>query len=233
MVKPILIFIVAFLSAIIFVLTIILILVIKQIDRITKLKARQYSAYQDYLEKGKTVFLGDSLTEFFRIEEFFHQFNPYNRGIASDKTIGVLERLESNVIALKPSKVFLQIGTNDLNSKKQLRQNLLVNIKEILLRLKENLPNAQIYFISLYPVNRKAKFFSIFFVGKRKNNDIAAINSEVEAFCNDNNFVYIDIYNNLLDENGNLNKKYTIEGLHLNFEGYCLIASLLFPYLEA
>ena len=206
MVKPILIFIVAFLSALIFVLIFILILVLKQVDRIAKLKARQYSLYHDYLEKDKIVFLGDSLTEFFRVEEFFHRYNPYNRGIASDKTIGVLERLESNVIALKPSKVFLQIGTNDLNCKKRLRQNVSTNIKEILLRLKENLPNAQIYFISLYPVNRKAKFFSIFFVGKRKNKDIAAINSEIENFCNDNNIIYIDIYSNLLDEKGNLNK---------------------------
>lgn len=230
--KPVFIVLISFFSATILVLAFILLLVFKPIKRSTKLKARQYSLYRDYTEKGGIVFLGDSLTEFFRIEEFFHAHNPYNRGIAADTSADVLERLQTNVIDLKPRKVFLQIGTNDLNSiKKNRKETTVANIKTILTKLRENLPEAEIFFISLYPVNRKAKFFSPFFVGKRKNEDIVVINSEIKSFCKQNSFLYIDVYSHLLDEKGNLDANYTFEGLHLNFEGYRKIAEILKPHL--
>lgn len=232
MIEPILIFFLAFLSAVIIVLVFILILIIKQIKRIAKLKARQYALFRDFTEKERIIFLGDSLTEFYRIEEFFHTYNPYNRGIAGDKTMDVLERLETNVIDLKPSKVFLQIGTNDLAGlKKASKEAVIENIKKILRRLQEALPRAELYFLSLYPINKKAKFFSIFFVLSRNNKDIKAINEQIETFCKTNNISYIDVYSHLLDEKGNLNKNYTIEGLHLNFEGYKKITGILRPYL--
>ena len=62
---------------------------------------------------GKIVFLGDSLIDFFPIQDFFPRVKIYNRGIAGDTTKDLLKRLD-NVIELKPSKLFLQIGTNDL-----------------------------------------------------------------------------------------------------------------------
>ncbi|HHZ11377.1 MAG TPA: lysophospholipase [Acholeplasmataceae bacterium] len=230
--NPIAIFIISFLGAAILVLLLVVVFILKQIKRSTKLKARQYSLYGDYAVKGETVFLGDSLTEFFRIEEFFHAHNPYNRGIAGDTTDDVLERLESNVIDLEPSKVFLQIGTNDLEARKKGKKEMTVeNIKKILSRLQEALPEGEIYFLSLYPVNRKAKFFSPFFVRGRKNEDIVKINAAVKTFCEEKGITFIDVYSRLVDENGNLNKDYTFEGLHLSFEGYKKVVEAVKPYL--
>ncbi len=231
---PLLIFFVAFLAAIILVLSFVIIMIFISLSRSTKLKARQYLRYSDYVVKNSIVFLGDSLTEFFPIEEFFHSFNPYNRGIASDNTAGVLERLETNVINIEPQKVFLQIGTNDLvGAKRRKKEDIIKNIQEILRRLREGLPKCELYFISLYPVNKKAHFLSIFFVNRRKNKDIMAINHEINTYCEKNNITYIDVYNHLTDDDGNLKKEYTVEGLHINYEGYRLISRLLLPYLES
>ena len=44
--------------------------------------------------------------------------------------------------------------------------------------------------------------------------------------------IYIDVYRHLTDEGNNLDIKYTIEGLHLNAEGYKKVSQLLLPYLK-
>jgi hypothetical protein len=66
-------------------------------------------------QKGGVVFVGDSITEGFPIDEILQCNKPmYNRGINGDTSIGVLDKLKEEVFDLIPSKVFLLIGTNDL-----------------------------------------------------------------------------------------------------------------------
>ena len=64
-------------------------------------------------DSGGIVFLGDSITEFLNVDEFLPSYHIIKRGIAGDTTSGVLRRL-GEVIALKPRKLFLLIGTNDI-----------------------------------------------------------------------------------------------------------------------
>jgi lysophospholipase L1-like esterase len=232
--NPILIFFVAFLSAVIVVLALILILVLIQLRRIRVVKAKQYASFNKMTQKQNIVFLGDSLTEFFPVDEFFHEYNPYNRGIANDTTIGVLERLQSNIIDIEPRKIFLQIGTNDL-AIYRIKDPLIVakRIIEIIEKLKEALPITQLYLISLYPVNIKAKIYSFLFVSKRTNKDINTINDYLKTYCEGNKLPFIDIHQILVDENGKLRKEYTFEGLHINYRGYEKIAKALLPYIDS
>ncbi|MGD9886875.1 MAG: GDSL-type esterase/lipase family protein [Bacilli bacterium] len=194
-------------------------------------KARQYSELNHRVSEHKIVFLGDSLTEFFKINEFFPNLSVYNRGIASDTTVGVLERLHDNVIVLNPKKVFVQIGTNDLRAGTKLPM-IINNIQIILSELQSKLPNAQIYFLSLYPVNSKAVIFSPFFVYPRTNKKIKKINESIKTFCEQNNIPYINVFDCLIDEKGDLKKEYTVEGLHISYYGYTIIAKLIEPFLQ-
>ena len=194
-------------------------------------KSKQYSELNHCVTEGQIVFLGDSLTEFFKTAEFFPCFGVYNRGIASDTTRGVLDRLHDNVIAIKPRKVFLQIGTNDLGAKIPISR-IVANIKEILTRMKESIPNVQLYLLSLYPVNAFAVIFSAFFVRNRRNKDLQRINVELEAFCIENNIKYINVFDRLTDEKGRLKKEFTVEGLHVSYDGYKVISEILEPYLK-
>lgn len=198
----------------------------------TKLRASQFDDYNTLAEKGDIVFIGDSLTDFYNFNEFFHNVSIYNRGIASDTTLGVLDRLKTNVIDIEPSKVFLQIGTNDYSSKKE-KINLYIynNIIKILELLKDTLPNTKFYLMSLYPVNRKTRFYSWALVGKRRNKNIIKLNDELEAYSKENNITYIDVYNHLIDDYGNLKSDYTLEGLHISFRGYKQITKVLKPYV--
>jgi len=194
-------------------------------------KSKQYSELNHCVTENQIVFLGDSLTEFFKTAEFFPCFGVYNRGIASDTTRGVLDRLHDNVIAIQPRKVFLQIGTNDLGAQIPIKT-IVANIKEILTKLQAGIPNVQLYLISLYPVNAFAVIFSAFFVRNRRNKDLQRINVELEAFCIENNIKYINVFDRLTDENGRLKKEYTVEGLHVSYDGYKVISEILEPYLK-
>src|SRR5690554_2982531 len=52
-----------------------------------------YDELNENAKHGSTVFLGDSLTDFYRTSEFFLNFNIYNRGIAGDSTDDILRRI--------------------------------------------------------------------------------------------------------------------------------------------
>lgn len=62
------------------------------------------------------VFLGDSITARFEWQEYFSDLVVANRGIDSDVTEGVLNRLDT-VENQHPQKIFLMIGINDIMHK--------------------------------------------------------------------------------------------------------------------
>jgi hypothetical protein len=73
--------------------------------------------FQQYAKMNKynkpIIFLGDSITEKMDWQELFSSNNIINRGICSDTISGVINRLDS-ILQVKPSKVFLMIGINDM-----------------------------------------------------------------------------------------------------------------------
>ena len=62
------------------------------------------------------VFLGDSITDFYPLEEFYDNLPVVNSGVAGYKTTDILSRIDSMVTIYNPTKVFLLIGTNDVPS---------------------------------------------------------------------------------------------------------------------
>ena len=226
--EVILIIFLSFLLAAVILFIILVFYILRLLKISTKLKAKQFKKFNTFALPGQIVFLGDSLTEFYQIEEFFYNLKIYNRGIASDTTDGVLERLEENVILIKPRKVFIQIGTNDYHKKNEL---IFSNIKKIIERIQEALPDTKVYLISLYPINHKAKIYSRLFTSSRKNSRIIELNKLLEEYANNIKIPYIDVHSHLLDEKGNLKKEYTVEGLHISFEGYEVITEVLRPYV--
>lgn len=47
-----------------------------------------------------------------------------------------------------------------------------------------------------------------------------------------NGYLFLDLFDLLLDESGELRIEYTIEGLHINDAGYEIVFSQLSPYLD-
>jgi len=196
---------------------------------------RRVSIWQETansIADGGIVFIGDSHTEFFALDEYFQNIPVINRGIYGDTTDGVKKRLNESVFLLNPSKVFMLIGANDINKTSDTNEVIAENIGEIIRQIREKVPQTKIYLQSLYPVNRNGKNSNRMDIYKLNNKRIIAVNKLLESFCKSENIIYIDMFSQLTDKNGQLYEEFTIEGLHLNAAGYRFIAEILRPYVE-
>ena len=64
--------------------------------------------------KPRVVFLGDSITDGWRLNEYFPERDFVNRGISGQITGEMLGRMKADVIDLKPAVMVVLAGTNDI-----------------------------------------------------------------------------------------------------------------------
>ncbi|MGN0572017.1 MAG: GDSL-type esterase/lipase family protein [Candidatus Fimenecus sp.] len=192
---------------------------------------------ENYCQKGQTVLLGDSITELFNHYEFFFDFSQksgqavYNRGISGDTSDRLLERLKSNALNLEPRNLVLLIGTNDLGL--SMPQEFIVeNIRETLKTARSLCPNTNIVLQAVYPVNRHVNFAARQMVGKRRNEEIAALNTVLREIAAQYNAFWLDLTETLADKKGRLSKEFTFDGLHLNAQGFAAVAKKIIPCLK-
>lgn len=193
-------------------------------------KSEHYAELNLTAEKGRTVFFGDSITELCDLSEYYPEIETYNRGISGDTTGGMFKRLESNILAIEPTTLVFLGGTNDLGHGYSPQQ-IAANIEQILKRTRESLPDCKIIVQSVYPVNpyKRPPFLNA--VKSRKNSDIDTLNSLLPDICDKYGAIFVDIHSLLVDEDGNLNKDYTMDGLHIKAEGYKIISKAIKEYI--
>lgn len=184
----------------------------------------EYALLTKDAEEGRILFLGDSITEMFRTNEYFAKVHSYNRGISGDTSDGVLSRLETNIYPLKPSKIFLMIGTNDFGMGKKVEY-VFDNIMKIIDNLKANCPNSKIYLESVFPVRQPQS-------GRRNNKDIDALNLLLQENKLGKEYVYIEINSLLKDKKGKLRSELTIDGIHLKMGGYMIVRKKIEAFVE-
>jgi lysophospholipase L1-like esterase len=172
-----------------------------------------YFAIQPH-KSNSVVFLGDSITYGGDWPKLFPGSPVVNRGIGGDTTLGLLHRLDE-VIALKPAKIFLMIGTNDLCYGRPIPR-IVANYDRILERFREELPDTQVYIQNVLPFNDNL-FPSR---GLRKNNEIAKLNEEIFRLATEYRYLYLDVASAFTGPDGRLPAKYTSDGLHLSDAGY-------------
>ena len=176
------------------------------------------------------VLLGDSLTDWYPISEYFPPGTPIvNSGFAGYKTGDLLNDMDKTVYQYNPTKVFIQMGTNDLNSSDPDIETTYNNIIKVINNVKENRPQAKIYLESIYPVNKTIENQT---TEKRENADIVELNMRLKRYCSENDVIFLDTYQTLSDDAGNLKSEYTYDGLHLSREGYSVLSDLLREYIE-
>lgn len=165
--------------------------------------------------QGKTVFLGNSITEGANWRKLLKDSTVINRGISGDNTFGVLARMDE-ISKLKPSNLFILIGTNDL-SKRIPDEVVIENIFAIVSKIKASSPKTKIFVQSILPVNETIEKFPQQF---NNPDHILTINDQLSRYAERLRYTYIDLYGNFLDEQGKLKAAYTYDGLHLNAAGY-------------
>lgn len=64
-------------------------------------------------------------------------------------------------------------------------------------------------------------------VGSRNNEDIRTVNAELKRLEEKIGIDFVEVYDTLCDEQGNLKIDYTTDGLHLSVEGYFAVYKML------
>lgn len=201
-----------------------------------EMKIERFRKENKSVEYGKTVFVGSSLMEMFPISKLLQEHGDdtiiYNRGVGGFISAELLDAIDVCVLDLKPSRVFINIGTNDLSWSSISIEQLMDNYDKIITTIEEHIPSVEIYLMAYYPVNPEAASEEMKECLKiRTNEKINRANEQVMALAQRHRQKYIDINSNLKDELGRLKAEYTIEGMHINENGYKAIYDNIMRYV--
>lgn len=175
---------------------------------------------------GRVVFLGDSITDAWRLNEYFPTQDYVNRGISGQITGEMLGRLKADVLDLKPAAVVILAGTNDLARGVPLNviQNNLTMIGDLLAhhRIKP-------VYSSVLPISDYHRAVNPTYARspQRPPEQIRALNQWLESFCKNRGFTYLNYFPALADGTGMLKAEIAEDGLHPNALGYRLMAPLV------
>lgn len=202
-----------------------------------EIKVERYKEENKSAQKGQTVFTGSSLMEMFPINKLLKERSDdtiiYNRGVGGFLSHELLEVIDVCAIDLQPSKVFINIGTNDLSWSSIPISQLMDNYDKIISAIENAVPDVRIYLMAYYPVNFEAASEEMKECLKiRTNEKITAANAEVKKLAEKHGQQYIDINRNLKDEQGRLKAEYTIEGMHINEDGYRAVYDDIMEYVK-
>ncbi|WP_118194417.1 GDSL-type esterase/lipase family protein [Albibacterium indicum] len=178
------------------------------------------------IHPNSIVFLGNSITDGAEWSELFANSSIINRGISGDKTAGILNRLDE-ITNRKPLKVFLLIGTNDLEHKIP-QQEVIDNIFLIARILKQDSPDTKLYIQSILPVN---DFYKKFNNHTKNGKAIEQINTVLSENAVKYSYKFIDLHRSFIDAEGKLKKDLTNDGLHLNGKAYQEWKELILPFV--
>ena len=168
------------------------------------------------------LFLGDSIVEYFPLHELLKTSKTLiNRGIRGYRSDLLLEHLESLLFGEAVDKVFLLIGTNDIG-KEILQQETVKNVESIIQTITRNYPLAEVCLLSVLPVNETATYKKR--VHRRNNQKIQVLNHAYQELASYMNVTFVNVYDDLLDETGQLKEAFTTDGLHLTVAGYQVLA---------
>ena len=176
-------------------------------------------------EQNRVVFYGDSITDIWKLPDYFPGKPYVNRGIGGQTTPQMLVRFRQDVIDLHPKVVVILAGTNDIAgntgkmSNDEIEGNLasmaeLARAYGIRVVLASNLP--------VHNYTEKAKDF----FAQRPMARILELNAWLKDYCAKNKIVYLDYFSTLVDDQGLLKKELADDGLHPNAAGYKIMAPL-------
>lgn len=200
----------------------------------------KYAKENQIAKTGQIDFVGSSLMEIFPIVKMQADLNLdktiYNRGVRATTTADLLANMDTLIFDLKPSKIFINIGSNDIGFGIA-EQTFLKNYDQIFNQIKRCLPNTRVYAMAYFPVNQAASFSgskkdhqSLF--KTRSTESMANASKEVQKLAEKHGYQFIDVNKGLTDKDGNLRQELTFDGAHMMSSGYKIVLRNMLPFLE-
>ena len=180
---------------------------------------------------ARVVFFGDSITDGWRLNEYFPGKDFVNRGISGQITGEMLGRMQADVIANKPAAMLILAGTNDIA--RGVAVETIQNNLKMIADLAEKHAIKPI-FASILPTSDHHKDTNPRFE-MTKTRPLAVIrdlNTFISQMCQKRGFTYLNYYDATADAAGQLKAELANDGLHPNAEGYRVMAPLALAAIE-
>ena len=176
------------------------------------------------------VLLGDSITSSYDLNKYFPDISVINSGVWGDRTDQAFKRLQRDVYDYNPKKVFILIGINDVGYGRS-NDDITERIKVIIKAIQKNCPKSKLYLISVYPLN--ISDFDTWYppMSEDINDVVDNLNEKLAALADKLDIGFIDMAPYLKNDNNELIKEYSVEGLHLTDEAYDIISKNLSEYI--
>ena len=175
--------------------------------------------------ENRIVFFGDSITDIWKLPDYFPGKPYVNRGIGGQTTPQMLVRFRQDVIDLEPKVVVILAGTNDIAGNTGPMRNEDIEANYASLAELARAHGIRVVYSSVLPVHNYTERSKDFFA-QRPMARILALNTWLKAYCAQNKIVYLDYFSALVDDKGLLKKDLADDGLHPNDAGYKIMAPL-------
>ena len=176
------------------------------------------------------LFIGDSIVEYYPLQELFGTSKTIvNRGIRGYQTGLLLENLDAHLYGGVVDKIVLLIGTNDIGKDVPVNE-ALNNLESIIQSIARDYPLTEIKLLSILPVNEGEEYKQTVYI--RTNEKIQKWNQAYKELASAYMQVeFAPVFDSLIDQEGQLKKDYTTDGLHLSVTGYQVLTKALKDYL--
>jgi lysophospholipase L1-like esterase len=180
-------------------------------------------------DPGRVVFLGDSITDGWKLEQSFPGKPYVNRGIGGQTTPQMLARFYRDVINLKPEAVVILAGTNDIarNTGPQTADMIQDNFRAMADLARAH--GIKVLLCSVTPISDYAQTRQSV---QRPPSDILTLNGWLKAYADEVHATYVDYFPAMADQAGFLKKDISDDGLHPNRKGYDIMAPIVAHAIE-
>ncbi len=202
-------------------------------------KLERFRHLNRYVKKGQILFTGSSLMEQFPIHEILQNNGinktVYNRGIGGYTIPEMIYAINEQILDLEPSKIFINIGTNDISNPDETIEKLISDYKVVLDQIKKNLPETVVYLMAYYPVNvsvaANLPWEGSDAAARLRLERLDAANKAVEKLAEEYGYNYIDCNDGLTLQNGQTKPELSIDGIHMWSDAYEIIFKNIEKYL--
>jgi len=175
--------------------------------------------------ESRVVFLGDSITDYWKLPTYFPGKPYINRGIDGQSTPEMLVRFRQDVIDVHPKVLVVLAGTNDIAGVTGRTRNEDIEANYASMAELARAHHIRVVFASVLPVHNYTHEAEESFA-LRPRERILGLNKWLKEYCDKNGLVYLDYFSAVVDERGMLKRELADDGLHPTDAGYRIMAGL-------